>query len=74
MPPKARPRYQNTKPTSMLNTETYAKAIQAGTVTADQFNGAVRIVMTAMIGMAKSRAQEITCQPPRRRDRVAPSA
>ncbi len=36
--------------------------------------GSVISAITAIIGNERSRAHEMTCHPPRRRDKVAPSA
>src|SRR5690606_16780322 len=74
MPPCARPRYQNTKPISMLNKETYARLIQAGADMFVKLAGILYRVNAAMAGSDRTRAQEITCQPPSTFDSLAPSA
>src|SRR5690606_24945345 len=74
MPPWARPRYQNTKPITMLNPDTYARLIQAGKLTSANDTGINNPASNAMTGNDSSSAQEITCQPPSVLDSCAPSA
>lgn len=58
----------------MLNTETYTSDSQAAPLTAGQVAGAAHHAATSVNGKATTSAQEITCQPPIRRDSTAPSA
>lgn len=74
IPPWARPRYQNTKPISMLNKDTYARLSSAGTPIADHESGVKKNDNGSIRGSDRTSAHEITCQFPRRRESLAPSA
>ncbi|AFJ60620.1 hypothetical protein MUS_0548 [Bacillus velezensis YAU B9601-Y2] len=58
----------------MLNIETYARLSSAGAPMFDHESGMKQKDRMNIRGSDKTRAQEITCQLPSRRERRAPSA
>ncbi|MNC23165.1 hypothetical protein D3C75_711810 [compost metagenome] len=58
----------------MLNSETYARLNQAGVLMPLNEAGMRIQLSSATTGSDSTNAQEITCQPPRVRDSLAPSA